>query len=136
MMGQGMDRGGFGDLLRQRMQQPQSPVIASSTIPQETSPQQMIQDPLVRRYYLYAELYSIGDVKDKEYVRSAVKIEELAQVIRTVLPNSPRAIALEYVAKYKGNVLGLLKEVLEREQLPNWLKTLIDIALGGGGGRE
>ena len=134
-MGQGMDRGGFGDLLKQRMH-PQSPVIATGTTNPQESSQPQTQDPLAKRYWLYAELYSIGDVKDKEYVRSAVKIEELAQVIREVLPNSPRAIALEYVAKYRGDVTGLLKEVLEHEQLPNWLRTLIGIALGGEGGKD
>ena len=86
---------------------------------------------MVRRYWLYAELYKIGGVKDKEYVKSAVKIEELAQVVRTVLPNSPRAIALEYVAKYKGDVTGLLRELLEHEQVPDWLRKLVNIALGG-----
>ena len=130
----GTERGGFGDLIRQRTQQVSQPVIPQSVVqPGLSQPtgQEAPQDPLVRRYWLYAELYKIGGVKDKEYVKSAVKIEELAQVVRAVLPNSPRAIALEYVAKYKGDVTGLLKELLEHEQIPDWLRKLVNIALGG-----
>ena len=92
----------------------------------------MPQDPLVRRYWLYAELYEVGGPKDKEFVKSAISIEELAQVVRLVLPSSPRAIALEFVAKYKGDVTGLLREINQSEPVQEWLRVLMNLAMGGG----
>ena len=127
------ERPGFGDLLRQRVQgQPQAVISQGQPVGQQQTP----QDPLTRRYWLYAELYRVGDAKDREFVRSAVSIDELAQVVRAVMPNDPRAIALEYVVRGRGDVPGLLRELMQEGQVPEWLRTLMSIALGGEGGKD
>ncbi|GAB6946092.1 hypothetical protein JCM16161A_02220 [Vulcanisaeta sp. JCM 16161] len=117
-------RPGFGELLRAKPQ-PQAP----TPIP---SQEEAISDNTVARYRLYAQLLAIGEAKDREYVKSAVAIDELVHVVRAVLGNDPRAIALEYITKYASNqqaVLALLRDL--RDSCPEWLRPLIDIATGG-----
>ncbi|WP_054857662.1 hypothetical protein [Vulcanisaeta sp. JCM 16159] len=116
-------RPGFGDLLKAKPQ-PQAPMPMPSQ-------EEVVGDNIVARYRLYSQLLAIGEAKDREYVKSAVDINELVHVVRAVLGNDPRAIALEYITKYASNqqaIIALLRDI--RDSCPEWLRPLIDIAVG------
>ncbi|BDR92231.1 hypothetical protein [Vulcanisaeta souniana] len=113
---------GFGDLLKAKPQlsQPQTQDVEASG------------DQIVTRYRIYSQLLAIGEAKDREYVKTAVTLEEVVHVVKSLLPSDPRVIALEYIMKYAGNkdaVTALLRDV--RDSCPEWLRPLIDIATGG-----
>ena len=133
---------GFGDLLRRGSQPtiqspPPSPPILQPQQPQVVQPSGqncMPADPLVARYWLYAQLLRVGDAHDKQFVVSAVRLDELAQVLRKVLPNSPWAIALSFVVDHQDSARRLLKELLQNERLPDWLTALVGIITGASEG--
>ncbi|WP_054844659.1 hypothetical protein [Vulcanisaeta souniana] len=114
-----------GDLLKAKppqLSQPQTQDVEASG-----------GDQIVTRYRIYSQLLAIGEAKDREYVKTAVTLEEVVHVVKSLLPSDPRVIALEYIMKYAGNkdaVTALLRDVRDSCP-PEWLRPLIDIATGG-----
>ncbi len=89
--------------------------------------QQPVEDKLVRRYRLYAELLANGSNADAEFVRSVVKASEVAQVIRLVAPSDPLAQALSYLveAGCEDAVKRLINDYQARA--PDWLKPILSL---------
>ena len=112
---------GFGELLKQK---------ATTTI----TTSQMPEDNTVARYRLYAQLYNIGTQRDRDYVKSIINTSELVHVVKVLMPNDPRVVALDYIIQYIGEdkainaITALLRDV--RSNLEEWLRLLIDIATG------
>ena len=115
---------GFGELLKQKP-------APTSTV---TSQIQANEDNTVARYRLYSQLYNIGTQKDRDYVRSIINTSELVHVVKVLMPNDPRVVALDYIIQYIGEdkatnaITALLRDV--RSNLEDWLRLLIDIATG------
>lgn len=83
---------------------------------------------------MYAQLLRVGDAHDKQFVVSAVRLDELALVIRKVIPNSPWAIALSFIVDHQDSARRLLRELVQNERLPDWLSTLVGIITGASEG--